>query len=182
MKIMTWKKYDTCLLFSLVQGSLLRDTTCLTFLATEIITCYHIKWQREKQHTTISWSRCLHALTKQETKPNTKQSTGQQALLQAWQLVLSQDTWSFCSCRNSPAHLGAEFGNMPILHCKGASTYRHAHKQRDHPAADPSNSTGNSLDSVEQLHEEMHRNINLNFSLQVSTAAPLLIVTTSWLL
>lgn len=41
MKI-TWKKYDTCLLFSLVQCSLLRDTKCLIFLATEII-CYHIK-------------------------------------------------------------------------------------------------------------------------------------------
>lgn len=38
MKIMTCKKYDTCLLFSLVQCSLLRDTKCLIFLATEIIT------------------------------------------------------------------------------------------------------------------------------------------------
>lgn len=38
IKIMTWKKYNTCLLFSLAQCSLLRDTKCLIFLATEIIT------------------------------------------------------------------------------------------------------------------------------------------------
>ena len=66
----------------------------------------------------------------------------------ALQLVLSQDTWSFCSCSNSPAHLGAEFGNVPILCCKGASTYKHVHKQGDCPAADPSSWSGNSLDSA----------------------------------
>lgn len=87
--------------------------------------------------------------------------TGRQAFLQHYSYIFVPGPQSFCSCRNSPADLGAEFGNVPILCCKGGNTYKHTHKQWDHPAADPSSWPDNGVDFVEQFHKELNSNMNL---------------------
>lgn len=137
MKIITWMKYNTCLLFSLVQWSLLRDTKCLIFLATETITCYHVKLWREKWSDTLLFSKgeISKPSGKQIPSPKPARLLGDKHSFSITLRFLSQDTWSFCWSRNSPANLGVEFGNVSILNCEGANTYKHTHKHGGCPVA-----------------------------------------------